>query len=136
MADYLVACLPSGQVIGKGGVDYEPVPGAGALWQFAVLEPLQSCGIGSALIRECERRIQGRGLRWAGPRSDLRRVDPAAEPGRPPGRCQILAAIPRRSARDVRDRCRDFPAPTPGRSRVARRPRAGWGLSCQCVGNH
>ncbi|GAA5004781.1 GNAT family N-acetyltransferase [Actinopolymorpha pittospori] len=65
VADYLVACLPSGQVIGKGGVDYEPIPGAGALWQFAVLEPLRSCGIGSALIRECERRIQGRGLRRA-----------------------------------------------------------------------
>ncbi|MEQ7129170.1 GNAT family N-acetyltransferase [Actinopolymorpha sp. B11F2] len=63
VADYLVACLPSGQVIGKCGVDYEHIPGAGVLWQFAVLEPLRSCGIGSALIRECERRIRARGLR-------------------------------------------------------------------------
>jgi ribosomal protein S18 acetylase RimI-like enzyme len=63
--DYVVACLPSGRVVGKGGVDYEAVPGAGTLWQFAVLAPLQSCGIGSALILQCERRIRDRGLHRA-----------------------------------------------------------------------
>lgn len=79
-----MACLPSGQVIGKGGVDYEHIPSAGALLQFAVREPLRSCGIGSALIRACERRIQRRGLG---------RAEIDVEENNPETTCVLLARI-------------------------------------------
>lgn len=60
--EYLLACLPSGAMAGKIVIDYEEIPGAGVLSQFDVHEVLQSCGIGSALVAECERRIRARGL--------------------------------------------------------------------------
>lgn len=62
VVDYLVACVPSGASVGKGGIDYEERPGAGSLTQFAVHGLVQSCGIGSALISVAEDRIRARGL--------------------------------------------------------------------------
>lgn len=59
--DYLIACLPSGLAVAKGGVDYEKRADSGTLWQFAVRDTFQSCGIGTALIRACEERIRQRG---------------------------------------------------------------------------
>jgi ribosomal protein S18 acetylase RimI-like enzyme len=61
-ADYLAVCPPSGLPVALGGVDYAKIPGAGVLWQLAVLGALQSCGIGTLLIQACERRILARGL--------------------------------------------------------------------------
>lgn len=61
-ADYLGVFLPSGMPIALGGVDFVPSPGAGVLWQLAVLPALQGCGIGTRLIEELERRIVVRGL--------------------------------------------------------------------------
>jgi ribosomal protein S18 acetylase RimI-like enzyme len=63
--DYLAVCPPSGLPLALGGIDYTKVPGAGFLWQLAVQEALQSCGIGTILIHAAEQRIRGRGLRWA-----------------------------------------------------------------------
>jgi ribosomal protein S18 acetylase RimI-like enzyme len=60
--DYLAVCPPSGLPVALGGVDYVPKPGAGVLWQLAVLPALQSCGIGTVLIGELEKRIVARGL--------------------------------------------------------------------------
>ena len=63
--DYLAACPPSGLPVAIGGVDYAKTPGAGTLWQLAVHGALQSCGIGTILIRAAEQRIRARGLRRA-----------------------------------------------------------------------
>jgi len=63
--DYLAACPPSGLPVAIGGVDYAKIPGAGFLWQFAVHEALQSCGIGTILIQAAEQRIRARGMRQA-----------------------------------------------------------------------
>jgi len=63
--DYLAVCPPSGQPVALGGVDYAKAPGAGTLWQLVVDEALQSCGIGTILIRAAEQRIHARGLHWA-----------------------------------------------------------------------
>jgi GNAT superfamily N-acetyltransferase len=63
--DYLAVFLPSGRPVALCGVDYVPVPGAGILWQVAVHEALQSCGIGTVLIRAAEARIRGQGRRRA-----------------------------------------------------------------------
>ncbi len=63
--DYLAVCPPSGMPVALGGVDYTKIAGAGMLWQLAVYGPLQSCGIGTLLIRACEQRIRARGLRHA-----------------------------------------------------------------------
>ncbi len=52
--DYLAVCPPSGLPVALGGVDYEPTPGAGTLWQLAVHGALQSCGIGTILIQAAE----------------------------------------------------------------------------------
>ena len=60
--DYLVACLPSGASVGKCGIDYETRPGAGTMTQLDVRGELQSCGIGTALIRASEDWIRARGL--------------------------------------------------------------------------
>lgn len=61
--EYVTACLPSGVLVGKGAIDYEEDPGAGVMTQFDVEGVLRSCGIGTALIEECERRIRARGVR-------------------------------------------------------------------------
>lgn len=63
--DYLAACPPSGLPVALGGVDYAKFPGAGTLWQLAVHGALQSCGIGTLLIRAAEQRICARGLHRA-----------------------------------------------------------------------
>lgn len=50
--------------MGKGGISYERSPAYGFMHEFTVRGDLQSCGIGTALIAECERRIRARGL-WS-----------------------------------------------------------------------
>lgn len=63
--EYLAACPPSGQPVALCGIDYAKAPGAGTLWQLAVHGALQSCGIGTILIRAAEQRIRARGLHRA-----------------------------------------------------------------------
>jgi len=63
--DYLAICPPSGLPVAIGGVDHQVREGAGLLWQLTVLPALQSCGIGTFLIKAAELRIRSRGLRWA-----------------------------------------------------------------------
>ncbi|WP_129667335.1 GNAT family N-acetyltransferase [Phytoactinopolyspora endophytica] len=63
--DYLAACPPSDVPVAIGGVDYQVNPGAGTLWQLVVHPALQSCGIGTILIRAAEQRILARGLHRA-----------------------------------------------------------------------
>ncbi|MBB5783331.1 GNAT family N-acetyltransferase [Nonomuraea jabiensis] len=65
VVDYLAVCPPSDRPVAIGGVDYEVSPGAGTLWQLAVLPALQSCGIGTVLIHAAEQRIIARGLQRA-----------------------------------------------------------------------
>ncbi|KJS53527.1 GCN5 family acetyltransferase [Streptomyces rubellomurinus subsp. indigoferus] len=60
--DYLAVCTPVGFPVALCGVDYTVTPGAGMLWQLSVHPALQSCGIGTLLIRAAERRIGARGL--------------------------------------------------------------------------
>ncbi|WP_406059819.1 GNAT family N-acetyltransferase [Streptomyces sp. NBC_01077] len=63
--DYLAVCTPAGLPVAIGGVDYQVAAGAGTLWQLGVLPALQSCGLGTVLIRAAEDRIRARGLRRA-----------------------------------------------------------------------
>ncbi|MGF1241704.1 GNAT family N-acetyltransferase [Streptomyces sp. 2-6] len=63
--DYLAVCTPVDLPVAIGGVDYQVSPGAGTLWQLAVLPALQSCGLGTLLVRAAEQRILNRGLRRA-----------------------------------------------------------------------
>lgn len=63
--DYLAVCTPVGLPVAIGGVDYQVAAGAGTLWQLGVLPALQSCGLGTVLIRAAEDRIRSRGLRRA-----------------------------------------------------------------------
>ncbi|MET7278604.1 GNAT family N-acetyltransferase [Kribbella sp. NPDC005582] len=60
--DYLAVCTPSGHPVGYGAVDYTKPPGGATLYQLTVIEPLQSCGIGTILIRALEQRIRARGI--------------------------------------------------------------------------
>lgn len=60
--DYLAVCTPADLPVAIGGVDYMVSEGAGTLWQLAVLPALQSCGLGTLLIRSAEQRIRSRGL--------------------------------------------------------------------------
>lgn len=60
--DYLAVCPPSGVPVGIGGVDYRMRQGAGCLVQLSVHPALQSCGIGTVLVRAAEGRIRARGL--------------------------------------------------------------------------
>ncbi|WBO61937.1 GNAT family N-acetyltransferase [Streptomyces camelliae] len=60
--DYLAVCTPVDLPVAIGGVDYRAHEGAGTIWQLAVLPALQSCGLGTLLIRAAEQRIAGRGL--------------------------------------------------------------------------
>lgn len=59
--EYLAACLPSGVPVGKAEIDYARRPGTGTLCQAAVHPVLQSCGIGTLLVRVAEERITARG---------------------------------------------------------------------------
>ncbi|NUS72134.1 MAG: GNAT family N-acetyltransferase [Corynebacteriales bacterium] len=63
--DYLAVCASVNIPVAKGGIDYQVKEGAGTLWQLAVHPALQSCGIGTFLIRAAESRIKNRGLRRA-----------------------------------------------------------------------
>jgi len=63
--EYLAACPPSGLPVGLGAIDYAKTPGAGTIWMLEVHPALQSCGIGTLLIRAAERRIRLRGLQRA-----------------------------------------------------------------------
>ncbi|EWM19505.1 acetyltransferase, GNAT family [Kutzneria sp. 744] len=65
VVDYLAVCPPSDIPVAIGGVDYEARPGAGVIWQLAVMPALQSCGIGTVLIRAAEDRIRRRDLSTA-----------------------------------------------------------------------
>lgn len=60
--DYLAVCTPVGLPVAVGGIDYTVKPGVGTLWQLSVHPALQSCGIGTLLIRPAEQRIGTRGL--------------------------------------------------------------------------
>jgi GNAT superfamily N-acetyltransferase len=61
LAEYLVACSPSGLPVGKLGIDYASRPDAGLIHQVAVQEMLQSCGIGTLLMQAAEERIRDHG---------------------------------------------------------------------------
>jgi ribosomal protein S18 acetylase RimI-like enzyme len=63
--EYLVAAASSGLPVGKAGIDYTRHAGAGTIYQAAVHPALQSCGIGTLLVGEAERRIRSRGLACA-----------------------------------------------------------------------
>jgi hypothetical protein len=63
--EYLAACLPPGAPVGKLEIDYADCAGAGTLCQAAVHPVLQSCGIGTLLVRVAEMRIMARGLTTA-----------------------------------------------------------------------
>jgi ribosomal protein S18 acetylase RimI-like enzyme len=65
LADYLVACPPSGLPIGTAGIDYVAAADAGMIHQVAVHPALQSCGIGTLLMRAAEERILSRGRQQA-----------------------------------------------------------------------
>jgi ribosomal protein S18 acetylase RimI-like enzyme len=65
--DYLAACPPADLPVAIGGIDYAENPGAGTLYQLSVHPALQSCGIGTFLIRASEQRIRARGLLQAEP---------------------------------------------------------------------
>jgi GNAT superfamily N-acetyltransferase len=58
---YLVAVL-DGNPIGHLGVDLVRTPGVALLWQFGVFEPLQSHGIGTAMIARAEDAALKRGF--------------------------------------------------------------------------
>ncbi|MFB6808493.1 GNAT family N-acetyltransferase [Streptomyces sp. NPDC056387] len=63
--DYLAVCTSTDLPVAIGGIDYQVSEGAGILWQLAVLPALQSCGLGTLLVRAAEQRIRDRGLRRA-----------------------------------------------------------------------
>ncbi|MFB9458402.1 GNAT family N-acetyltransferase [Streptomyces antimycoticus] len=63
--EYLAVCTPTDLPVAIGGVDYQVSEGAGTLWQLAVLPALQSCGLGTLMVRAAEQRIRERGLRRA-----------------------------------------------------------------------
>ncbi|MFC8495155.1 GNAT family N-acetyltransferase [Streptomyces sp. NPDC057235] len=63
--DYLAVCTPADLPVAIGGIDYQVSKEAGTLWQLAVLPPLQSCGLGTLLVRAAEQRIRHHGLRRA-----------------------------------------------------------------------
>ncbi|KMO93880.1 GNAT family N-acetyltransferase [Streptomyces roseus] len=63
--DYLAVCPPSDVPVAKGAVDYRVKEGTGTLWQLSVHPALQSCGIGTFLVKAAEHRIRNRGLKRA-----------------------------------------------------------------------
>ncbi|MEU0405312.1 GNAT family N-acetyltransferase [Streptomyces sp. NPDC006197] len=60
--DYLAVCTPVDLPVAIGGIDYQVSEGAGTIWQLAVLPALQSCGLGTLLVRAAEQRIRDHGL--------------------------------------------------------------------------
>lgn len=60
--NYLAVSTPVDLPVAIGGIDYQKSEGAGTLWQLAVLPALQSCGLGTQLVRAAEQRITDRGL--------------------------------------------------------------------------
>jgi ribosomal protein S18 acetylase RimI-like enzyme len=60
-AAYLVACAPSGFPVGKAGIDYAKIAGAGEIHQVAVHGAVRSCGVGTLLMSAAEERIRDRG---------------------------------------------------------------------------
>lgn len=60
--DYLAVCTKNDLPVAIGAVDYVRHPGAGSLTQLSVHPALQSCGIGTVLVRAAEQRILARGL--------------------------------------------------------------------------
>ncbi|WP_328678590.1 GNAT family N-acetyltransferase [Streptomyces sp. NBC_00322] len=63
--DYLAVCTPADVPVAIGGIDYQVTADVGTLWQLGVLPALQSCGLGTMLIRAAEDRIRSRGLHRA-----------------------------------------------------------------------
>nr|WP_184574467.1 GNAT family N-acetyltransferase [Streptomyces zagrosensis] len=75
--DYLAVCTPADVPVAIGGIDYQVSEEAGTLWQLAVLPAMQSCGLGTLLIKAAEQRVAERGLR---------RTELAVEEGNPRAR--------------------------------------------------
>jgi ribosomal protein S18 acetylase RimI-like enzyme len=69
--EYLAIRVPSGEPVGKVGIDFARYPEAGYLWQFATHPDLQGLGIGSLLMTGAEARIIRRGVRVARINVDL-----------------------------------------------------------------
>ena len=65
LAEYLVACLPSGLPAGKLAIDYAARSDTGLIHQVAVHDLMQSCGIGTLLMAIAEERIANRGRGYA-----------------------------------------------------------------------
>ena len=65
LAEYLVACLPSGAAVGKLAIDYAARGDAGLIHQAAVHGMVQSCGIGTLLVAAAEERIRNHGRSFA-----------------------------------------------------------------------
>ncbi|MER7576971.1 GNAT family N-acetyltransferase [Streptomyces sp. NPDC126514] len=63
--DYLAVCTSVDLPVAIGGIDYQACEKTGTLWQLAVLPALQSCGLGTLLVRAAEQRIRRRGLHRA-----------------------------------------------------------------------
>jgi ribosomal protein S18 acetylase RimI-like enzyme len=61
LAEYLVACLPSGALVGTLAIDYADRADAGLIHQVAVHGMLSSCGIGTLLLAVAEDRIRDHG---------------------------------------------------------------------------
>lgn len=65
LAEYLVACLPSGFPAGTLAVDYADRADTGLIHQVAVHGLMQSCGLGTLLMAVAEERIANRGRGYA-----------------------------------------------------------------------
>ncbi|GAB2503039.1 GNAT family N-acetyltransferase [Nocardiopsis aegyptia] len=60
--DYVAVCAPSQAPPAIGGVDFQPFPDAGYLWQPAVHPFVRRRGVGTVLVRALEDRVRRRGL--------------------------------------------------------------------------
>lgn len=58
---YLAVCGPAAMPLAVGAADLGRRAGAGTLYQLAVLPELQSCGLGTVLIRALEARVRESG---------------------------------------------------------------------------
>ena len=59
--DYLAVRGPAGLPIALGGVRFDRRRDSGTIYQLAVMPHLQSCGVGTMLIRALENRARARG---------------------------------------------------------------------------